>query len=258
MLRRVILSYLKKCADLQHDFAAEVRKRQIDKWEQSQLDKLDPTRVLERRKLEVQNKERKSILLNQAMENPQTKGLELIAQGLITGKESEFVDAVQKFIEDQPRQNRDALTKQFEEAGVPLREVSLAALPTGEATSMVLDKWRDADHEDGDIQELHRLQLENKITEQQSKVIAVNLIRINPHRCIAFYKRNLVSKEQAESKFGAGIARLPLNHILPYLEEGSSALGLDKETLRDLILDSIPEEKSRTRELALQALKQIG
>jgi len=254
MLRRVILSYLKRVADLQQDFAAEVRKRQVDKWEKSQLDKLNPGRVLERRMLEIQKKENSTLHLREAIESPLSRGLELIDQGLITGNEPEFVYAVQKFIEDQPRDKRDALSRKFEEKKVPLSAITSAALPTSEATSMVYEKWHKTNHEDGDLQELYRLKLENKISEPQVKVIAVSLLRGLPHRCIAYYKNQLVSKELAQSKFGEGLTKIPINQYKQYLKEGQDTLELSKDVLRDLVLENLPD---RRKDIALRAVGQL-
>jgi len=123
MIRRVVASYLKKLADLEHDFTQEVHNRKVDKWEGRQLDKLDPYRVLNRRVKEQRDENKNNIWLQKAIEDPGNAGREYLLQGKIKGVEPEFVDAVEQFINSKPEHLRSGEAASFVLMGVPVQHL---------------------------------------------------------------------------------------------------------------------------------------
>lgn len=237
MIRRIVASYLKKLADLEHDFAAELRRRKVDKWEGQQLDKLDPERVLHRRVKDLRDKSPSRSWLDAAVKDPTGVGLDLLQQRKIKGDEPEFVEAVTELIEKLQGPSRERRVDEFLSLGVPIRHL-VHSLSTAEARDRVFNT---ADPE-GPASAL--IDLLESINKDEAKELALEVVQKYPQDCLYLYTWHLLGLEEARKYYALALPKVRNTHMNLFLIKGRSLLQFSRAELLNMI-NNIKSEKKK-------------
>jgi len=241
--KRVILSYLKKLADLEHDFAKEVSRR----WEKGTENVISEA-LHERQKakflksIEEPHKKKfdkvrqdPEFWMNVAVNDPKDSGLRLVSEGKIKGTEKEFVDAVVEYLSDVPEKDREAYINLFVKADVPVGH--LRQKFSEEQAFEILEK---NERPDDMIDVLIDLLYTNRITVKVAENLALKVVDMYPSSVMRLNFNELLSSKEARKYMAPALRTVSILRVEGLVRSAYARLNYTKEELKRLIEKNAP------------------